>query len=47
MISNVLPFFIEIKKLRIKKSSVDNLTKQTVIINKNLSCNLKLKRFAV
>jgi hypothetical protein len=46
MISNVLPFFVEIKKIRIKKNIVDNLLKQTVIINKNLSYNLKLKRFS-
>lgn len=46
MISNVIPFFVEIKKLRFKKNTEDNLIKQTVIINKNLSYNLKLKKFA-
>lgn len=47
LISNIIPFFVEIKKFRIKKNSVDNLLKQTVIINKNLNYNSKLKRFSI
>lgn len=45
LITSVIPSFVEIKKLRIKKLSEDYLTKQTVIINKNLSYNLKTKNF--
>lgn len=43
----MLPFFVEIKKFRLKKNKDDNLTKQTVIVNKNLSYNLKIKRICV
>jgi hypothetical protein len=43
----MLPFFVEIKKFRFKKNKDDNLTKQTVIVNKNLSYNLKIKRIGV
>jgi hypothetical protein len=43
----MLPFFVEIKKFRFKKNRDDNLMKQTVIINKNLSYNLKIKRICV
>jgi hypothetical protein len=45
MILTVIPSFVEVKKLRLKKISGDNLIKQTVVINKNLSYNLKLKNF--
>lgn len=47
IISYMLPFFVEIKKFRFKKNKDDNLTKQTVIVNKNLSYNLKIKRIGV
>jgi hypothetical protein len=47
MILTVLPSFVEVKKLRLKKISEDNLIKQTVIINKNLAYNLKLKKFSI
>lgn len=40
----MIPFFVEIKKFRIKKSKDDNMMKQTVIINKNLLFNLKIKQ---
>jgi hypothetical protein len=43
----MLPFFVEIKKFRLKKNRDDNFMKQTVIINKNLSYNLKIKRICV
>ena len=45
-ILNIIPFFIEIKKLRLKKSNEDSLVKQIVIINKYLRYNLKLRKFA-
>lgn len=45
LILTVIPSFVEVKKLRLKKLSEDFLTKQTVIINKNLSYNLKTKKF--
>jgi len=44
-ILNIIPFFVEIKKLRLKKSNEDNLIKQIIIINKYLKYNLKLKKF--
>ena len=47
MILTVIPSFVEVKKLRLKKISEDNLIKQTVIINKNLAYNLKLKKFFI
>jgi hypothetical protein len=40
----MIPFFVEIKKFRIKKNRDTNIIKQTVVINKNLLYNLKLKR---
>ena len=45
-ILNIIPFFVEIKKLRLKKSNEDSLIKQIIIINKYLKYNLKLKKFA-
>jgi hypothetical protein len=45
MITVVIPSFSEIKKFRLKKSSENTLVKQTVIINKGLSYNLKLKKY--
>lgn len=44
-ISNLLPSFIEIKKLRLKKNNEDNLMKQTILINRYLQYNIKLKKF--
>jgi len=44
IITYMIPFFVEIKKFRIKKSKDDNMMKQTVIINKNLLFNLKIKQ---
>jgi|688.fasta_scaffold1790014_2 hypothetical protein len=40
----MIPFFVEIKKFRLKKNRDDNIIKQTVLINKSLLYNLKLKR---
>jgi len=40
----MIPFFVEIKKFRIKKNKDDNMMKQTVIINKNLLFNSKIKQ---
>ena len=45
-LSIIIPFFIEIKKLRLKKNNNDILIKQTVIINRSLKYNLKLKKFS-
>ena len=39
-----IPFFVEIKKFRLKKNRTDNIIKQTVSINKNLLYNLKVKQ---
>jgi len=43
MITVVIPYFSEIKKLRLKKSVENSIIKHTVIINKNLLYNLKSK----
>lgn len=43
-ILNLIPFFIEVKKLRSKKNNEDSLIKQIIILNKYLQYNLKLKR---
>jgi hypothetical protein len=40
----MIPFFVEIKKFRTKKSKNDNIMKQTVVINKILLYNLKIKK---
>ena len=44
-ILNIIPFFVEIKKLRFKKNNEDNLIKRIIIINKYLKYNLKLRKF--
>jgi hypothetical protein len=44
LITYMIPFFVEIKKFRIKKNKDDNMMKQTVIINKNLLFNSKIKQ---
>jgi hypothetical protein len=44
LITYMIPFFVEIKKFRIKKNKDDNMMKQTVIINKNLLFNSKIKK---
>ena len=44
LITYMTPFFVEIKKFRIKKNKDDNMMKQTVIINKNLLFNSKIKQ---
>jgi hypothetical protein len=43
----LIPLFVEVKKLRNKKTFEDSLIKQTVIINKNLPYNFKFKKFLV
>lgn len=43
----LIPLFVEVKKLRHKKTFEDSLIKQTVIINKNLPYNFKFKKFLV
>lgn len=43
-ITKILPSFMEIKKLRLKKISESNLLKQSVIIKYFLKYNLKLKK---
>ena len=45
-ILNLIPFFIEIKKLRLKKNNEDSLIKQIIILNKYLQYNLKLRRYS-
>ena len=44
-IINIIPSFVEIKKLRSKKFNEDIVVKQTIFINKYLKHNLKLKMF--
>jgi len=44
-ISIVIPSFIEVKKFRLKKNNEDILIKQTIIINRYLKYNSKLKKF--
>lgn len=46
-ILTLIPLFVEVKKLRNKKTFEDSLIKQTVIINKNLPYNFKFKKFLV
>lgn len=40
----MIPFFVEVKKFRNKKIKDNNMMKQTVVINKNLLFNLKIKK---
>lgn len=40
----ILPLFVEVKKFRLKKISEESFFLQTVIVNKNLPYNLKLKK---
>ena len=44
IVTVVLPFFAEIKKFRLKKNSEENFFLQTVVINKNMRYNIKLKK---
>lgn len=40
----MIPLYVEVKKFRSKKIKDNNMMRQTVIVNKNLLFNLKIKR---